>query len=978
MKRYHKVRKKFCRVMHHYVNGTKGVISLFLAILMVPFASIGGMLLNAARVNSAVAVFDEALCNASNSTLGTYDAFLRSRFGLLAMSQDVSSNGSGYGVQNLISDTFEFYMEENLGALSNTYITTDISAAGIYPLADTGVLLSQVLEYSKYTIPARLVIDGLCIDDIIGSLLKQFNSVKGFLNTFTSGVNYDTKLDACKDKFDKAGTALDGCESKKSEYANAYTAFESAVREYNRLIDERAQKISECTQAISEANNSITDYDETIAEEAEKYPEVSAEWNALKNEKDAYGNPVDNSEELQKLEEEHEELKDYVEAQEGLEEAEENLNTATENLNNIITEYQGKLDAQRTAVQNSKTAYITKIGELASSVKSAGEAVVAAQNAQNDLESAGTEFMVNVANTAVEYQTGSMDSQIKDMEKSQKAATERGDHEAAYLWGDQITEANAKKDGISNADTILVKATSSADAEGRKAMNQFAVNDYISSFNGQYTKLIQLKSKVEGYKVESGYETKMGATTGYYDSSITLPISKGELEQLRENLAGAATRSSFFAMAKALIGFVKAMFTFSAWVDLELVGSINPDVYSGIGGLPSKKNRSDGSPYSLKSMYDTEDSKKSDYYKQLLSGYSTGSGVPGNGTAADSLIDQIINDISDLADCFDDWHWWNVYDKIKTLWNTTKRFVGHLLEFAKNAAVILAETVGQKILLAGYVAYNIPNRTTYGSYTLPKANSPHQGYAFYGAETEYIMKGNYSEAVNQTEVFNNVWLIRLAFDFGFVLANQEVASIAAEAGAATFGIGTVIVYLLYFVAEPFADTLVLVNGAEVPIWKSKLYLTPSGIMDFVGKFYKLKLTEDQKNTVYREVVNVMGAGFTGEQYAQNYADAVQSGISDPDMKGGSKVVGSLTFDYTKTLFMAMLFENKEKMLNRLADVVQMEAAYNAVSNIGSYTFDLDKSYTYLRSSGGFTTNEFMPISDFSGMRSRESIIYRGY
>ena len=89
-------------------------------------------------------------------------------------------------------------------------------------------------------------------------------------------------------------------------------------------------------------------------------------------------------------------------------------------------------------------------------------------------------------------------------------------------------------------------------------------------------------------------------------------------------------------------------------------------------------------------------------------------------------------------------------------------------------------------------------------------------------------------------------------------------------------------------------------------------------------------------------------------------------------------MSALTFDYTKTLLMAMLFENKETMLNRLADIIQMEASYNAVSNIGTYTFNLDESYTYLRSSGSFTTNEFLPISDSAGLRSRERVIYRGY
>ena len=52
-----RIYKKLRSGFHHYINGTKGVISLFLAILMVPFATIAGSLVNAARINSAVAVF---------------------------------------------------------------------------------------------------------------------------------------------------------------------------------------------------------------------------------------------------------------------------------------------------------------------------------------------------------------------------------------------------------------------------------------------------------------------------------------------------------------------------------------------------------------------------------------------------------------------------------------------------------------------------------------------------------------------------------------------------------------------------------------------------------------------------------------------------------------------------------------------------------------------------------------------------------
>lgn len=78
------------------------------------------------------------------------------------------------------------------------------------------------------------------------------------------------------------------------------------------------------------------------------------------------------------------------------------------------------------------------------------------------------------------------------------------------------------------------------------------------------------------------------------------------------------------------------------------------------------------------------------------------------------------------------------------------------------------------------------------------------------------------------------------------------------------------------------------------------------------------------------------------------------------------------------LIIIMLFSNSNALINRLADVIQMEASYNAATRIDSYVFDLDKSFTYLRASGSFSTNEFIKLSNASKIYSKERIVYRGY
>ena len=216
-------------------------------------------------------------------------------------------------------------------------------------------------------------------------------------------------------------------------------------------------------------------------------------------------------------------------------------------------------------------------------------------------------------------------------------------------------------------------------------------------------------------------------------------------------------------------------------------------------------------------------------------------------------------------------------------------------------------------------------------------------------------------------------MIRLIYDIGFILINSEVTSIASEAGAATFGIGTIVVYGLYFIAEPLVDTFILLNGGQVPIIKTKIYLTPSGIESLISAFYGLKLTSDQKNEAYKQVINVMSSGTVDESYSENYADAVSAfGTSK------STLMNEVTFDYTKTLIIIMMFKNSNVLLDRLADIIQMEGTYYAKSENKNYIFDLDNSYTYLRASGKFSANEFIKISGSGILNSTNRIVYRGY
>ena len=71
-----------------WIRGTRGAISLILALLMLPFYSLAAVLVEAGRYQSAVRTLDEALSVSAYSVLSDYDSSLKDRFGLLAVSQD--------------------------------------------------------------------------------------------------------------------------------------------------------------------------------------------------------------------------------------------------------------------------------------------------------------------------------------------------------------------------------------------------------------------------------------------------------------------------------------------------------------------------------------------------------------------------------------------------------------------------------------------------------------------------------------------------------------------------------------------------------------------------------------------------------------------------------------------------------------------------------------------------------------------------
>lgn len=279
-----------------------------------------------------------------------------------------------------------------------------------------------------------------------------------------------------------------------------------------------------------------------------------------------------------------------------------------------------------------------------------------------------------------------------------------------------------------------------------------------------------------------------------------------------------------------------------------------------------------------------------------------------------------------------------------------------------------------RVLLYGYGAYNLPNRTNYDSgktvsgYFYEKvyrlAGGSGEGSAitgclsdfssvknktgtdkmFKGAEAEYVLSGSTSELQNQSAAFVELYLFRLLLDLLPVLTNEQLSAIAAVAGP-----GSLLIKLAVVLAEPMLDCIVLVNGGKEYLFKKTIYFSYSGFV-----------------ILQKDLTDITSIS---ENLKGKIEDAITARNGNPAEKGLCDA------SYTEhMLLLTLLSVNQTTFMRRIQNLIQMEAAAN------SQAFDLDKAYTYIYSDVKYTLNPMFNIDSLTknGLFTATRRQYSGY
>lgn len=278
-----------------FFRRTKGVISVFLIIIMLPLLTSAVILVDGTRYHSAKTMVQEAGDLAAYSTIANYNQDLKEQFGLFAIDdKELTATFKKYFTETLgySESEAESYSQKVQGLISSAvfkggqyknanffnmynFEVTNATATGIHPLSDPGVLQNQIVEYSKYrgveTILERFEIlskfdkvdeETKASQNTMAAIENLSAIEESYVSTVSGGAkdlkisveNFNASISVIYDKMD---TFYDCVAEELAAFAvkdsSLYNKKQARVNAYNNLISHLDQLITDADYIYNEA-----------------------------------------------------------------------------------------------------------------------------------------------------------------------------------------------------------------------------------------------------------------------------------------------------------------------------------------------------------------------------------------------------------------------------------------------------------------------------------------------------------------------------------------------------------------------------------------------------------------------------------------------------------------------------------------------------------------------------------------------------
>ena len=166
--------------MRRLFRETRGAVTIFVTLLLIPAILVSGTAVDLARIHSARSVLQDANQLAANSVLTQYNALLYDLYGLFGVAKDDPILGQLLDDYIRVSVFGESYQNRKLGTLQLLYgsdISLEQAINDDMNLEDTRIIRRQIEEYMKFRGPVIIVEE--IIKAIDGNTLKADTEVIG-------------------------------------------------------------------------------------------------------------------------------------------------------------------------------------------------------------------------------------------------------------------------------------------------------------------------------------------------------------------------------------------------------------------------------------------------------------------------------------------------------------------------------------------------------------------------------------------------------------------------------------------------------------------------------------------------------------------------------------------------------------------------------------------------------------------------------
>lgn len=623
--------------------------------------------------------------------------------------------------------------------------------------------------------------------------------------------------------------------------------------------------------------------------------------------------------------------------------------------------------------KNKRDAYSQSIQDLIDELTNFKTLMSNIETAKNDL-----------AKDAASFGNGIVTNASKELHSDEKKEIKK-QMEGLPTDDPKYVELQTTLQALQDDDAVNATAVNYSNALNTASSSMSSIADGYSTtdIEAVINSLKNLKTQVDGIDIDS--LTEGIKESDYHKSPITGYLTQDELDQYFEDQADNMANGSLRTFLKGIGSFFKNICKCSGVFDPAQTANVNKDYYKDKLAQFTYPNNGevtlDDVIESIFHIVDCFDAFEEDFHDYF----------PDHPI---KLIKAIIGDIIDLVDA--------IIDAITKVLDFAHIISDRIAFIMENPLSVLNEAVyagynmtcrtgnviiGQKDSKAfatpGIVAGSgIPGLSQFAAIIDEVVHSPFikggEDYSFTGCELEYILFGTYSEMNNQIMAFAALYYLRLIIDAPAIALNAEVEQLATEAGAASYGIGAVAVYLIEIFCEPLVDTLLLVNGSDVPFIKSTIYLTPSGIPELIMAFVSITLTSTEKNEIVDSAYDAM-------DIPKDKRQAISTLHATPAGGKGWKKWGQglLSFNYRDYLFIYLMLESfTDPMVvyRRIANIVLMEETQYYHNTIGEdAVFRLDEAYTMVKVDTEIGMNPLFAESyDDYSLFTFNRVVCRGY